>query len=67
MDKQYKIIRKLRKTGTSMGVNIPKEIKSRFNLDPSKLSDNDFEEVFSYLNEGFLCTLPCDLYIKAPA
>ncbi len=32
--------------------NIPKEIKSRFNLDSSKLTDGDFEEVLSYLNEG---------------
>ena len=32
--------------------NMPKEIKTRFNLDSSKLSNEDFEEVFSYLNEG---------------
>ncbi|MEK6892024.1 MAG: Glu-tRNA(Gln) amidotransferase subunit GatE [Nanoarchaeota archaeon] len=33
-------------------VNIPKEIKTRFNLDSSKLTEKDFEEVLSYLNEG---------------
>ena len=33
-------------------INIPKEIKSRFNLDSSKLKNEDFEEVLSYLNEG---------------
>ena len=33
-------------------VNLPKEIKTRFNLDSSKLKDKDFEEVLSYLNEG---------------
>lgn len=33
-------------------LNIPKEIKTRFNLDSSKLSDDDFEEVFGCLNEG---------------
>lgn len=33
-------------------INIPKEIKKRFNLDASKLEDKDFEEVLSYLNEG---------------
>ncbi len=33
-------------------INIPKEIKTRFNLDSSKLKNEDFEEVLSYLNEG---------------
>ncbi len=33
-------------------INTPKEIKSRFNLDSSKLRDNDFEEVLDCLNEG---------------
>ncbi len=33
-------------------INIPKEIKSRFNLDSSKIKDEDFEEILSYLNEG---------------
>ena len=33
-------------------INIPKEIKTRFNLDSSKLRNEDFEEVLGYLNEG---------------
>lgn len=33
-------------------ISIPKEIKTRFNLDSSKLKDEDFEEVLSYLNKG---------------
>ena len=33
-------------------INIPKEIKARLNLDSSKLNDEDFEEVLSYLNDG---------------
>ena len=33
-------------------INIPKEIKTRFNLDSSKLGDEDFEEVLNYLNQG---------------
>ena len=33
-------------------ISIPKEIKARFNLDPSKLNDEDFEEILSYLNDG---------------
>ena len=33
-------------------INLPKEIKTRFNLDSEKLIDNDFEEILSYLNEG---------------
>ena len=33
-------------------INIPKEIRTRFNLDSSKLKDNDFEEILSYLNDG---------------
>ncbi len=33
-------------------VNIPKEIKTRFNLDASQLKNEDFEEIINYLNEG---------------
>ncbi|MBI2650131.1 Glu-tRNA(Gln) amidotransferase subunit GatE [Candidatus Woesearchaeota archaeon] len=33
-------------------INIPKEIKSRFDIDSSKLKNEDFEEVLGYLNEG---------------
>ena len=33
-------------------ITIPKEIKTRFNLDSSKLTDKDFEEILYYLNEG---------------
>ncbi len=33
-------------------INIPKEIKTRFNLDSSKLKGGDFEEVLGYLNES---------------
>ena len=33
-------------------INIPKEIKTRFNIDSSKLKNEDFEEVISYLNQG---------------
>ena len=33
-------------------INIPKEIKTRFNLDSSKLKKEDFEEVLGYLNQG---------------
>jgi Glu-tRNA(Gln) amidotransferase subunit E-like FAD-binding protein len=33
-------------------INIPKEIKTRFNLNSSKLKNEDFEEVLSYLNQG---------------
>ncbi|MBW2977159.1 Glu-tRNA(Gln) amidotransferase subunit GatE [Candidatus Woesearchaeota archaeon] len=33
-------------------VNIPKEIKTRFKLDVSKLKNDDFEEVLGYLNQG---------------
>ena len=33
-------------------INIPKEIKTRFNLDISKLKSSDFEEVLGYLNNG---------------
>ena len=32
--------------------NVPKEIKTRFDLNPQKLKDSDFEEILSYLNEG---------------
>ncbi len=30
----------------------PKELKSRLNLDPSKLSEADYAEIFGYLNTG---------------
>ena len=33
-------------------ITAPKEIKTRFNLDSSKLKDEDFEEILSYLNDG---------------
>ncbi len=33
-------------------IGIPKEIKSRLNLDPSGLKGEDFEEVLGYLNRG---------------
>ena len=33
-------------------LNTPKEIKTRFNFDSSKLADGDFEEVLSYLDDG---------------
>lgn len=33
-------------------INIPKEIKKRFDLDVSQLIDKDFEEILEYLNEG---------------
>ena len=33
-------------------INIPKEIKKRFNLDISKLMDKDYEEILKYLDEG---------------
>lgn len=33
-------------------ITVPKEIKSRFNLDASKLKNDDFKEVLGYLNEG---------------
>ncbi|MEK6949972.1 MAG: Glu-tRNA(Gln) amidotransferase subunit GatE, partial [Nanoarchaeota archaeon] len=33
-------------------INIPKEIKTRFKEDSSKLTVNDFEEVLGYLNDG---------------
>ena len=33
-------------------VNIPKEIKSRLNLDSSKLKDEHFEEILNYLDKG---------------
>ena len=33
-------------------VNIPKEIRKRFNLDLSKLRKEAYEEILSYLNEG---------------
>ena len=32
-------------------INIPKEIKTRFNLESSKLKYEDFEEILGYLNE----------------
>ncbi|MBI1935345.1 Glu-tRNA(Gln) amidotransferase subunit GatE [Candidatus Woesearchaeota archaeon] len=50
------LVKKFKKIGPSAIanalVNIPKEIKTRFNLDSSKLEEHDFEEVLSYLNEG---------------
>ncbi len=33
-------------------ISIPKEIKSRFGIDSSKLAEKDFEDVIGYLNEG---------------
>ena len=33
-------------------INTPKEIKKRYSLDPSKLSEKDLEEVLGYLNDG---------------
>ena len=33
-------------------INIPKEIKTRFKEDTSKLKNEDFEEVLDYLNKG---------------
>jgi len=33
-------------------INIPKEIKTRFKEDSSKLTANDFEEILGYLNDG---------------
>jgi len=46
-------------------INIPKEIKARFNLDPSKLKNEDFEEVLSYLNQGKIAKeAVIDLLIK---
>ncbi|MBI2654992.1 Glu-tRNA(Gln) amidotransferase subunit GatE [Candidatus Woesearchaeota archaeon] len=50
------LVKKFRKIGplaiANALISIPKEIKARFNLDPSKLNDEDFEEILSYLNEG---------------
>lgn len=33
-------------------LDAPKEIKTRFNLDSSKLTDEDFEDVLNYLDDG---------------
>ncbi|MBI2134750.1 Glu-tRNA(Gln) amidotransferase subunit GatE [Candidatus Woesearchaeota archaeon] len=33
-------------------INVPKEIKTRFKLDTSKLKDEHFEEILDYLNKG---------------
>ncbi len=33
-------------------INVPKEIKTRFKHDISKLNDKDFEEILDYLNKG---------------
>ena len=33
-------------------INVPKEIKTRFNLDSSKLSEKDYEEILNNLNGG---------------
>ena len=50
------LVKKFNKTEPSIIANtliiLPKEIRTRFNLDSSRLNDNDFEEVLSYLNEG---------------
>ena len=40
MKKVYKIIRKVRKTGTSIGINIPKEI-----VEIMKIKEGDIVEV----------------------
>ena len=46
-------------------INIPKEIKARFNLDSSKLKNDDFEEVLDYLNEGKIAKeAVIDLFVK---
>jgi len=46
-------------------INIPKEIRTRFNLDSSKLTNEDFEEVISYLNQGKIAKeAMIDLFIK---
>ena len=46
-------------------INIPKEIKTRFNLDSSKLTNEDFEEVISYLNQGKIAKeAVIELFIK---
>ena len=46
-------------------VNVPKEIKTRFGLDSSKLEYRDFEEIMSYLNEGKIAKeAVIDLLIK---
>ena len=46
-------------------ITIPKEIKTRFNLDSSKLTNHDFEEVLNYLNQGKIAKeAVIDLLIK---
>ena len=46
-------------------INIPKEIKTRFNLDSSKLTSEDFQEVLGYLNSGKIAKeAVIDLLIK---
>jgi len=46
-------------------INIPKEIKTRFNLDSSKLKEQDFEEVLGYLNGSKIAKeAVIDLFVK---
>ena len=46
-------------------INVPKEIKTRFNLDSSKLTSEDFQEVLGYLNSGKIAKeAVIDLLIK---
>ena len=51
-----KLIKKFGKLESSLVanilVNVPKEIKTRFDLDISKLKDEHFEEILDYLNKG---------------
>ena len=46
-------------------INVPKEIKTRFNLDSSKLTSEDFQEVLGYLSSGKIAKeAVIDLLIK---
>src|SRR3989338_1808032 len=46
-------------------VSVPKEIKTRFKLDTSKLTDDHFEEILGYLNKGKIAKeAVIDLLIK---
>ena len=46
-------------------VSVPKEIKTRFKLDTSKLKDDHFEEILGYLNKGKIAKeAVIDLLIK---
>ncbi len=49
-------VRKFRKLGpltiANILINVPKEIKTRFREDSSKLAANDFEEILGYLNDS---------------